>query len=112
LDDRPAHALTKILIGAHDDTLVAGRREDPHGGRNQVIGFDAAALEDLETEKGGEALNLWQLLDDFLRRFIALGLLVRHRGEMAVRAAKVKEDGATIRRLPFSEVLERLHPTV
>ena len=50
LDDRSADALAEVLIGADNDACVASLGENSDGGGNQVIGFDAASLEDLEAE--------------------------------------------------------------
>ena len=50
LDDRSADTLAEVLIGADNDACIARLGENSDGGGNQVIGFDAASLKDLEAE--------------------------------------------------------------
>ena len=104
--------MAEIFISADDDALVAGRGQDPHGGGDQIIGFDAATLEGLVAKQSGQALDLGKLLDDLIGRLIPLGLVFWQRGEVAVRATEVEEDRTAVRLLPVPEILEGLHPTM
>ena len=84
LDDWAADALAEILVRADDHAGGARRGKNAHGGRDQVVGFDAAPLEDLEAEQGREAFDLRQLEYDVLRSLVTLSFVLRQDFQMAI----------------------------